>query len=905
MIKILSRCLIASLLCLCNTNLFSQCPTNLDFEMGDFTNWECFIGDCKDTLGENIMNLKLSVPVPDRHEIISASSVGSSPNDPYGGFPKLCPYGGTYSVKLGNDSVHSQSEGLSYTFQVPLLVDTFTFTYFYAVVFQDPNHSTYEQPRFFVSAYDVLTGKVINCASYDYVSNASIPGFQQSPKGRDVLYKEWTPASLQFAGLQGRQVRLEFKTADCTLGGHFGYAYIDVGASCLNILANAPYCVETNSIILNAPYGFKDYIWYNSDYTQVVGNNRTVTLSPPPATFGTFHVDVNPYPGYGCRDTFQAYVMPLPVPDTPTAVDEYIYCQYDYATKLTATPTRGNSLIWYPPTSAGVGVDIAPIPSTMVAGDFIYYVSQKVLYGCESKLKKIIVHIIPSPKMSLQVNTRRQCFKNNLYKFTNLSSAYENAEFNWDLGDGKTINSKVDTNLAYQYTSSGSYQVYLTITNQGKCTSKTSVSVVVIDKPIADFSRPPIICAKQTNLVLLDKSSLTGPSTTLTSWEWNIDGKYFKGQNPTPFIPNNYGSINVKQWVKTAEGCVSDTNNVTIPVYQQPKSDFLFSIPLCNNIITNFKDQSLLMPSPYNEMIIKWNWQLGTTGVATTSNPSILLPYGNNKITLIPETNFGCKGTTKDSIIFVNPKPKIGLTVSDSCVDTWINFVAKDTLNITKNWFWNFGTGLYNDDPFISKTFNKKTVIDFVVMAQTSKGCKDTVVRKLSIYDNIATAGRDTVVADDQPIQLHANGYPGTSYQWQPAVGLNRTDTADPIATLHWEQLYKLRSITKEGCVRDSRITIKRYAGPDFYIPSAFTPNGDGMNDRLTVFPVGIKAFGKLSVYDRWGKLLYYTEDYTKGWDGTYRGSPVETGAYVAVASGVDYKGRTMEKKMTIVVVKP
>src|SRR6185436_20929402 len=128
----------------------------------------------------------------------------------------------------------------------------------------------------------IVSGAVIDCASYNYVSTSSLPGFQHSNLGFDVLYKDWTPASIDFSGLSGRQVTLEFKTADCTLGGHFGYAYLDVGSGCSNILATAPYCVETNSLLLNAPYGFQFYTWYNEDYTQVLGHDQNLTLSPPP-----------------------------------------------------------------------------------------------------------------------------------------------------------------------------------------------------------------------------------------------------------------------------------------------------------------------------------------------------------------------------------------------------------------------------------------------------------------------------------------------------------------------------------------------------------------------------------------------------------------------------------------------
>src|SRR5688500_18028081 len=144
----------------------STCPPNLDCESGDFSNWESFTGITDVFAGKNRMMLNPSPPIPSSHEIISAAN--NHGLDPYDVFPHLCPYGGNYSVKLGNNVTGAEAESISYTFVVPTTVDTFTFTYFYAVVFEDPQHDHAEQPRFFVTAYEVETGALINCASYDY-----------------------------------------------------------------------------------------------------------------------------------------------------------------------------------------------------------------------------------------------------------------------------------------------------------------------------------------------------------------------------------------------------------------------------------------------------------------------------------------------------------------------------------------------------------------------------------------------------------------------------------------------------------------------------------------------------------------------------------------------------------------
>ena len=77
------------------------CPPNIDFEKGDFSNWECLTGITSvGPDGKNKISLSVGAPVAGRHEIITASSPVK--RDPFGNFPVLCPYGGKYSVKLGN-----------------------------------------------------------------------------------------------------------------------------------------------------------------------------------------------------------------------------------------------------------------------------------------------------------------------------------------------------------------------------------------------------------------------------------------------------------------------------------------------------------------------------------------------------------------------------------------------------------------------------------------------------------------------------------------------------------------------------------------------------------------------------------------------------------------------------------
>src|SRR5688572_28842399 len=102
--------LLCFLLLLIEQDLFAQnCPPNIDFEKGDFSSWQAFLGNTVADFGKNTINLKPSSATTGRHEIITGPS---SRKDPYGNFPVFCPYGGKYSVKLGNDLTGAEAEGL-------------------------------------------------------------------------------------------------------------------------------------------------------------------------------------------------------------------------------------------------------------------------------------------------------------------------------------------------------------------------------------------------------------------------------------------------------------------------------------------------------------------------------------------------------------------------------------------------------------------------------------------------------------------------------------------------------------------------------------------------------------------------------------------------------------------------
>ncbi|MEI9947257.1 MAG: PKD domain-containing protein [Chitinophagaceae bacterium] len=888
--------------CLLSGKAYSQgCPPNLDFEMGDYSGWEYSIGRTDVVNSLNVISLTPGPRVPGRHELITPATAGK---DRYGNFPTLCPYGGNYSFKLGNDDIGSQAEGLSYTFMVPPGIDTFTFTFFYAVVFENPQHSNAEQPRFFATAYDVLSGQIIACASYDFVSTSGLPGFEVSKVNNGVLYKNWSPVSIQFAGLTGRQVRLEFKTADCTLGGHFGYAYVDVGTDCSNILATAPYCVEAGSVILNAPYGFASYTWYNNDMSQVIGNLQTLPLTPPPAVNDIFYVDMVPYPGFGCRDTAYAVVKPEPVPDTPVAESNYKYCQFSPINALSARADPGSQLLWYTSASGGIPSEKAPIPSTAAIGSFDFYVSQKRLFGCESFRKKITVVIAPTAVPSFTINDPRQCHDNNQFIFTSTSTNLFNSTYSWDFGDAQ--GQPTGSGATHTYTNFGGFTVKLKVTNASLCSSEKTAIVNIIPKPIASFSYPAVICEEQTTVNIIDNSNVPQGLSTIRNWWWDINGTMRSASTGAvaPFIPADPGPINVKLVVTTPEGCRSDTTLHTLAVHYKPVALFNYSDPLCNNKSITFKDLSVMPSGSSPEFIRLWDWQFSNAANSPSQHPVRNFPAGLQHAQLIVETNHGCKSEVKLADFMVHRKPEVGITLNDSCTLVDIHYDAIDLTSSVAKWYWDLGNGAQPGNQQFTKYYNEGGDRSFTLYGQTAQGCYDTLFRAFTIYDNKSFAGNDTLVARGQPVQLNANGGTTIKYTWSPPIGLNDPIIENPIATLDKDQLYKLYAISDKGCVRQSDIFIKRYAGPSFHMPTAFTPNRDGKNDEFRIFPVGIKQFTSLAIYNRYGQLIFFTKDYFKGWDGTHNGMPVGSGNFVVIAKAIDYRGSPMMETGNLVLIR-
>ena len=168
-------------------------------------------------------------------------------------------------------------------------------------------------------------------------------------------------------------------------------------------------------------------------------------------------------------------------------------------------------------------------------------------------------------------------------------------------------------------------------------------------------------------------------------------------------------------------------------------------------------------------------------------------------------------------------------------------------------------------------------------------------------------AGNDTGVVIRQPLQLNAidvDNIGFVSYAWSPSFGLNRPDIKNPTSILERDYAYEVVATTADGCLAKDSIKIKITLKSEIYVPTGFTPNGDGLNDVLRPKLIGIKTLNYFVVYNRYGETVFKSSKEGEGWDGKIKGLLQPIGTYVWVAEALDYKDQIVFRKGSTVLIK-
>ncbi len=403
-------------------------------------------------------------------------------------------------------------------------------------------------------------------------------------------------------------------------------------------------------------------------------------------------------------------------------------------------------------------------------------------------------------------------------------------------------------------------------------------------------------------------SDLSESFTRIRDFYWDFgDGSGSSFQNPPPHHYPSPGAYMVKHVITGMDGCVSDTIEKLINVGARPTAEFsLFDT--CTDKTLGIQDRS---KSSFGD-VSHWAWILDGHILSTDQQPvfSSLL-QGSHQLGLSVSSIYNCISDTVTRYFSIHPTPRVTLEANDGCWKQSLSFFGHqvDSSTTITQWNWKFGDGLTSREQNPVHIYSQAGTKILHLTANADNGCvSNDVTRQIHVEDIYIDAGKDTSVQANIPFKLGAsstgnfNGVPVLT--WSPGKGLSTTNGSDPTATLQNDQLYYLTATTSLGCRAEDSIQIRVFNSTGVLVPSAFTPNSDGLNDLLRPRYNGIRHLDYFSVYDRWGELVFKTTDVTKGWDGKVKGQLQGNGTFVWIISAEGVDGKKFQLRGTTTIIK-
>ena len=946
------------------------CPSNLDFEQGDFSNWACQAGTV-DASG----NLQIfpSPPIPGRHTIIRASTAGI---DPYGLFPENCPNGSGYSVKLGNSGGNHEAEGLSYTYTIPNTVTTFSMLFNYAVVLQDPNHTFFQQPRFRARIIDLSTNLPIPCVNFDFIASASLPGFQVSPTNSTVVYKTWTPITIKLDAFIGKTIKLEFITNDCIFTAHFGYAYVDVNTNCNGAITGNNICPGDQAITLSAPFGFQSYTWYSDiTFSTILSTSQTLVLNPPPAVGSVFPVIVTPYNGFGCLDTLYATVTVGSAPAANAGPDMDV-CKSQQV-QIGAPPNPVYSYLWTPVAQVTNPTISNPSAWTLTPNPEEFIVkTTDILTGCIAYDTTYITARQLDTAMTVS-GSKNYCVGDPAAGSLSVMNTLSAVQ--WYNG---TTPIPGATGFSYQPVVSGNYwaqvqqfscidstrkelfsvnpiPVSVAGPNASICTNNQTVQLGTATNPAytyswtptAQVSNPAIgdpvawaIGATTTEFIVHTTDPLSGCNSYDTTYitgrvvdtALRLNGKnnfcdndpawgtlsvnntvsnvqWFDGTTPVPgangflykpLVSGNY-------WAQLQQaGCMDSTVTIPFGIHAMPVVSFTPSSD--SGCITNhsFLFTNNTTVSDGAALSYLWKFSDGTTQTIKDAVKTFAT-VGNYNVKLVTTTAFGCADSTSNTLVHVLPNGIANFRWDSVCTNRPVYFYnlsnEKGSAQVNYNWtFNNGGPGSVLKNP-LPVVYTLAGLTD-VTLKLTALGCEnDPVIVTKQVLCNVQNPGttyRTITVPQGYTQFIHARDSVGNIFNWRPKTQLNNYNIQYTKFTAVDDVKYLIDISDIHTCVTTDTMQILVLKKPGYYLPTAFTPNGDGLNDVAIPYLVDMKSLKSFSVFNRWGNLIFYTNRDGQGWDGKSQGVTQDAGVYVWILEFFNKENKKITEKGTISIIR-
>lgn len=471
--------------------------------------------------------------------------------------------------------------------------------------------------------------------------------------------------------------------------------------------------------------------------------------------------------------------------------------------------------------------------------------------GCRSVVKNALVIIQPVPTVSVTSISPTLCIGNSVP----LSVTGTGSSYFWY--PGNSLSSSFGTTV---FANPSATQVYTVVAALNSCTAQALVTVSAIPIPtVVALASESIVCS--------------GGSTSITA----------SGANTFQWLPVNTLNTSVGSAViatpnasttytiKGFNGVCTGTGSILIKTVERPNMKIdASSAEVCKGGTVSLVASGAQF----------YTWEPATAlGSPSFSSQVVANPSVSTNYTVYGTNSSGlssCNQQLSYSIIVV---PEIVPSVSSN---TSLCYGQKTTLYASggNTYRWSPARGL-NATQMSAVVASPTVTTEYTVQVSRNSRC-GVETRVLVIVNPVpeVDAGRDTTFNLDEVAQISARGT-GT-LTWIYGEGIACPGCPETQVFPERSGCYRIEAVNAEGCKASDEVCLEITSDYAVYIPNSFTPNGDGLNDSFLVFGTGISATS-LQIFNRWGELIFSSQDPLQGWDGSYKGSLCETGTYTFV----------------------
>ncbi len=704
------------------SNLFAQCPPNIDFEEGTFRGWQCYSGSFR----TGIINVAATPPVNSRHDIL-ATPPGNG-RDIYGNFTKNCPNGSGYSIKIGNETTGETADRVSYTFTIPSGQNIYNLIYNYALVLNDAGHTSTDQPRLVVAVLNVTDNTPLPCELQPIVVGSGLPGFfdsqRRAPNGSLVRCKNWAAASIKLDGNAGKTIQITFTVTGCGLatGSHFGYAYLDINSQCSSAFTGATFCPDDTAVTVTAPFGYQNYTWYNNNFSQVLGTGQTLILNPPPLAGDSVFVAIVPYNGYGCEDTLSAKLWDTLTVQANAGADAET-CDNN-PVQLGSPPIPGRVYKWLPVTGLSDPNIANPIATPGVTKTYTLTVTNNG-GGCSTPDEVIVGVDILSDSIE-QIGPSSYCVVTG-QSVTLRVLPHDSIQW---YKDGVAIIGVQQTQ--FNVTQTGAY--YAMVFSSAGCSRTTAVKQIDIwESPIVNFNTPIVTqCFNNNQFVFTNTSTI---STGILQYAWDLgDGTTATSRNVTHQFAQD-STYTIKLIVSAPGGC-ADSTKINVVVNPSPTVTFAVDVPeqCFRNNQFNFTNSSTVRKGSLN---YAWNFDDGSFANTNNVAHNYLLPDTFNVRLTATAALGGCVDDSAIQVI-VHPSPVADFNFNSNpqCFPGH-QFIITNSSSIysgAMQYAWSFGDGIKDTATNPAHQYTTYGIYTVKLNIDAAGGCKDSLSKPIEIF---------------------------------------------------------------------------------------------------------------------------------------------------------------------------